>query len=60
MFCVFTDINECSEGSSNCSPSATCVDTDGSYMCTECTDSGEHACKHPTGIYIGTDLYKPI
>ena len=29
----FTDINECSEGTSNCSADAMCNNTEGSYRC---------------------------
>lgn len=36
---VFTDINECSDGSHMCSSYATCTDTIGSYTC-KCPDKG--------------------
>lgn len=36
---VFTDIDECSDGSHTCSSYATCTDTIGSYTC-KCPDKG--------------------
>ena len=31
---IHTDINECTNATDNCSAVATCMDTDGSYICT--------------------------
>lgn len=33
LFSVHVDVNECSQGTSNCSKYATCTNTFGSYKC---------------------------
>ena len=33
VICIPIDINECSEGSSNCTIDSICVNTEGSYDC---------------------------